>query len=468
MLSRATRVLALAGALAVLGGHPLPGQESGREEEAAHADLACMFCHRGSSAGRSVGAVPEATCTASGCHEDGGPEEVRVSTVVFPHRAHGDTAGVRLGCAGCHGHAEGDAPVRPTLDACGLCHADQIGGEDPAACRACHSRPVQVPTTNQGVPIPHRDLPWLVEGCTRCHYDVARPPTGVSLAACRDCHADVERVAEEGIGRDLHPAHTGVGCLTCHAPGRHEVQALSSAVELRCAACHGGPHGLDRAPGEEGWLPGPLEPAVCTGCHRETHAGPQRMVLGLVEGMPVTPAYKFVAGLSCGSCHAAPAAGPAPGSPAIRGGEAACEACHRPEYRRVLGWWREGTAVRAERAADYQERAARALGSAAGDSARSLLEAARRLTARAAEAGGHHNLILSDGMLRRSLELVEGAYAAAGRSAPPRPAMGRRPRVGFCSYCHYRPGEPAVTDEVPADFHEELEERFSRLRSGGG
>jgi hypothetical protein len=40
--------------------------------------------------------------------------------------------------------------------------------------------------------------------------------------------------------------------------------------------------------------------------------------------------------------------------------------------------------------------------------------------------------------------------------------------VGFCSYCHYRIGEPTGFDEIPADFHEEVTRRMERIRQRDG
>lgn len=454
LTARRGPTLVVAALLAVLATAGLEAQDTTGVED-PHGDVGCADCHTGDEADREVGAVPAATCTGSDCHPDAGPGEVRVSTVVFDHRNHGDTAAVQLGCAGCHVHESGEEPIRPTLDACGLCHADQLSGDDPAACMDCHQEPEHVPTTNQGVPVPHDELPWIREGCVRCHYDVSRPRSEVSIRTCGDCHDDVDRVAEEGIGTDLHPSHAGVSCTTCHEPDAHDVVAMSSAVALECGSCHRRSHAI---PVDAPALPGTR---VCVDCHRETHADQQRLVLGIVEGVPVTPSYKYLSGLACGTCHS-DAAGEIPSDRALGGRAEACVACHRPEYRQVLTWWGEGARQRARRVRDYVSRARRTLGSP--DTVEALLDRSGAYVDLVERTGAQHNLAFSDRLLRLGVELTGDAYRVQGRRVPPGPDLGRRPRVGFCSYCHYRIGEPADFQEMPEDFHQAVEARFEELR----
>jgi hypothetical protein len=458
--------VALAGAALLLAptGGGLAAQDPGGGGDAdPHEGLACATCHRTSVAGREVGGVPEAACTEAGCHQAGGPARVTVSTVTFRHRDHADTASVEPGCAGCHGHASGGEPITPTLATCALCHAEQITADRPEACRTCHREPRHVPVTNQGVPVPHADLPWIVEGCTRCHYDVDRPRTSVSVQQCGSCHTDLRRITAEGIGTDLHPRHEGVGCVSCHERNLHRVVAMSSSVRLECGACHTASHGSGLLEGRSS-----SRSAVCTSCHRSTHAGQQRMVLGIVTGLPVTPAYKFRSGLTCGSCHTDEGGGGGPRASVTSTVARACTGCHRQEYARVLTWWEEGAAQRLRRARGYRAGAVDALRGAAPDSAPAHLARAEELLALVENAGASHNVQMADAVLRESVDRVRAAYRAAGRQPPAAPEMGRRPRVGFCSYCHYRIGEPTGFDEVPADFHEEVTRRMERLRRRDG
>lgn len=446
------RTLALLAAGLLFRGLPAAAQEpgspptGGRDSAAAgpHAELSCAACHRGPTADRELGAVPAATCTASGCHASGGPEEVRLPTVTFRHRSHGDTAAVEMACAGCHRHETGDMPLRAGADACAFCHADELTGARPEECRTCHSDPDFVPVTNQGVELPHRAIPWIETGCVRCHFDVGRPSVAARTAKCVECHDRPDRLVEEGIGRDLHPEHTGVGCVACHEGGGHDIRAMSTSVRLQCESCHGGAHGVETVGG--------LAPELCTSCHRDTHAAPQRLVLGRVPGMEMMPSYKFRTGLTCRSCHGPPPGetGAAARTPATVAD--ACAGCHVSDYRRILSWWGEGARIRDRRVRAYLDRAVRSLGSGP-DTVGTLLGNARALLELAREGGAWHNPELVDRMQRQALTDAADAWRAAGRSPPARPELGSPARVGFCSYCHYQPGEPVLQEVPETGFH---------------
>jgi len=141
---------------------------------------------------------------------------------------------MRPDCAGCHTHQEGTGALVASTDACSFCHADQIQGSSPADCRICHTGSSQVVSSSQEVAIDHEALPWIETGCVRCHYDVADPSVEVHLTECESCHRNVQQVAEVGMGTNLHPSHTGVGCTSCHAGTAHEILAMRSSVELSC------------------------------------------------------------------------------------------------------------------------------------------------------------------------------------------------------------------------------------------
>ena len=450
------RLLLTATLFALLAVGPAAAQErpaGPADSERPHAELTCAACHRGGDVGGRPAGVPEASCTASGCHEDAGPERVGLTTVDFPHRDHGEKADVSLGCAGCHTHDAGEDPLRASVDACALCHAAEMGGRDPRGCRSCHQDPDFVPVTGQGVPVPHQGLPWLETGCVRCHYDVAEPRVEVSLTRCRDCHDNVREVVAGGAGADLHPEHAQFNCTSCHQAGAHRIVRMSSSVRLECGSCHRRSHGAELA------APGAPGGAVCAACHEGVHREEQQLVLGMVPGSRVLPAYKFLSGMTCESCHVP---GPEDDPAAAVGAPAAvCADCHRSEYRDVVRRWTRGAEDRAARVRGYRGRAQRALDRTAGDSVAELLARSGELLETASAGGVWHNPPLVDRMHRDALELVRRAYRSAGRTAPPPPELGTPARVGQCSYCHYGPDDPGPVQRMSDEFHRDVMEEAS-------
>jgi hypothetical protein len=418
----------------------------------AHAGLSCAACHRGPKADLGGASVPREACTASGCHEDAGPPEVTLATARFEHRNHGLKSDVALNCAGCHTHDQGKAPLRAAVDACALCHTSDFVGTKADDCRLCHDQPKHVGITSQGIPLAHGALPSLETGCARCHYNVAAPQKKVALETCANCHTGTPDVTRRGIARDLHPAHVGVGCTSCHQAGMHRIGAMSSAVTLQCADCHDVAH---KQP-----ITSATQTATCTRCHAQTHSAQQRLVLGFVGNEPVLPSAKFLMGLTCRSCHKPP--GGTTAEPR-RGQDAACVACHEKEFTRVLEWWITGVRTR-ERAVGAYIAAANSAVATRSDSARTLLASADSMLALVRQAGGQHNIELSDLIFRTSVSNAVTAYRLAGRAAPPTPEFGNTPHVGTCSFCHYagmsasgRAGEQASgRPNVLPDLHERL------------
>lgn len=421
-----------------------------------HGDLACADCHDGPLADREMAQAPEATCTASGCHTDGGPRVVELASVVFEHRAHGGDSVAAMGCAGCHTHADGDvrAPLTAEVDACSFCHLSEQAAGAAGECRLCHENLEHAGLTSQGVDVPHDDLPWVDGGCVRCHYDVTEPPVDVSLLRCGSCHTDLEEIVAHGIGEDLHDSHTSASCISCHGDGSHRIRAMSSAVDLACVDCHREVHDVAVTPA----FP---DPVTCNRCHGEAHQAQQRLVLGLVDDLEAPfPSEKFMSGLTCRSCHR-PESGAALDA-AVHADVGACVACHRTEYASVERWWRDGTRDRQRLADAYLDAAERRFGSGAGPDARGELDAATRMLAAVREAGAVHNLPLSHRLLDEATERVARAYTIEGRGVPRTPDFGREPRMGLCSYCHYRTNDPWVFQEMSGPFHRDV------LRLSGG
>ncbi len=412
-----------------------------------HADLACRACHQGPAGERGRATVPSSSCQASGCHEAGGPPEVRLATVEFRHRNHGEGGPVEATCAGCHTHDAGGEPLEPSVDACTLCHLSQVSSRAPEDCRVCHQRPNHSRFTSQGVVVSHSELPWMEIGCVRCHYDVSEANTDVASARCRECHTDIAALNQKAVGRDLHPLHSGVTCNSCHEKHMHRVAAMSSAVDLICSDCHTSEHGVKlNGPGQ--WP----ESSVCSACHQGVHAAQQQLILGVSPEGDVVPSAKFLAGVTCRSCHiptAADSVGP------YRGEAQACALCHEKEYTQVLGWWTSGVESRLGAAQRYLRQAEQALPDPP-DSARALLATARADVDLVARAGGEHNLELSDRLVRNAVARAQEAYAVSGRTPPSPPAMGPVPHVGLCSYCHYSTSQPLDIRSMPDAFHQRV------------
>lgn len=435
-VTRAT--LLLAGWLAVASGcvprEPAEIAQGGDP----HGALACAECHDGPLADRSLAAVPSASCAGAGCHAEVVPGVQAVGSVPFDHDEHGSTEAVAVGCAGCHTHADGDEPLSAGAATCGLCHRDELSGERPEDCRLCHSEPTHSGFTSQGVAVPHEGLPWIEGGCLRCHYEVTHPVREVPLDACAECHEAVEDLSREAAGENLHPRHAAVSCTACHESDNHRIESMSSAVNLECASCHLEEHELTIR--DE-----PFPSAACNQCHREQHAEPQTLLLGVALA-DAQPAPHFSEGLTCRSCHGE-AAENVENRPVPTTGDA-CVDCHQNEYRTVLRWWEEGVAGRTGLVDRYLGAAEAALGPESAE-----LAGARELLGLVRRGAGEHNLPLTHRLLQSSLERVGAAYRAAGRTPPAAPGMGRDPRPGLCTYCHYRVNEPGMTEQMDDAFH---------------
>jgi hypothetical protein len=414
-----------------------------------HADLACAACHQGATGERGRAKVPEATCTSAGCHGDRGPAEVRFATVTFPHRDHGAGAAVELTCAACHTHNRGEDPIRASVDACALCHVGQLTGAEPGECRLCHQDPDHSLLTSQGVAVSHSQLPWIEIGCVRCHYDLASPDLGVEAQTCRQCHDQLERLHQRAVGRDLHPLHAGLTCTACHARNIHHMEAMSSAVDLVCADCHMEAHEVELKAG------GAPPSAFCSECHMGVHAPQQRLLLGIRPDGRTLPAEHFIAGITCRSCHIATERAAAEPTMPIRGQAAACAGCHEREYEQVLRWWIDGVNLRVASTTQYLDRAARQLAQAP-DTAVTLVRMSQEMVRLIADAGGQHNLELSDRLMREAVAQGQDAYRLAGLTPPAAPDLGRVPHTGLCSYCHYDPREPWNFEAMAEDFHQRV------------
>jgi hypothetical protein len=413
-----------------------------------HAGLACAACHQGGIADRELASVPPETCQGSDCHALDIPGEVVLSSVRFTHQGHGSTETLAVGCAGCHHHGSGEEPITAGPETCGLCHVEELAGARGEDCRLCHAAPDHQGMTSQGLPVPHQGLPWIEGGCLRCHYAVARPVHEVSVARCAQCHEDATAATQAGIGEDLHPTHTSVGCGSCHEADNHRIEAMSSAVELECITCHHVEHDV-----EVGAVA--MDSDACNECHRGVHVDEQRLLLGILPETPsAAPSDHFMDGLTCRSCHWE---GDATTDHRTRGSSEACVACHRPEYAIVFRWWTQGIEERTRLVERYVAGAESAVaGRAEADQAVKSFARARQLLTVIRTAGGQHNLPLTHRIFEDALAASADAYRLSGRGVPTPPQLGRAPRQGLCAYCHYRLREPGLTEGMDDAFHREV------------
>jgi hypothetical protein len=363
------------------------------------------------------------------------------------HRDHGGAGALAADCAACHTHSTGEFELTVTTTGCALCHAANLDGATGESCRLCHTDPSHVSLTSQSVPVVHTAMPWIGGECVRCHFDVGRPATTVAAASCVACHRDAAAATEQGAGRDLHPLHTAVTCKGCHENVSHRIVAMSSGVTLECTQCHATTH--DIRPGER------FEPATCNGCHVQVHADEQRLMLGSAPaGLVATPGDKFLVGLTCRSCHVQTADGAAT--------RTNCVDCHSPEYATVLRWWETGSSDRIAQTAAYVDDARAAAGTATAADALVHADAADSLLAFVRRGGAAHNLPLAHHALEESLTRAAAVYTASGRAAPVRPNLGRAPRMGQCTYCHYVWREPRFQQDMPDAFHRSAMSRGER------
>jgi hypothetical protein len=437
-------VLTLA-ALGALACEPAPPPQTSGDP---HAGMACAECHNGALADRSLAAVPRESCVAAGCHAETVPEKVTLASVTFTHVNHGSTGSPTAQCSGCHTHEAGSDPVKAGPESCGLCHEDALTGARGEDCRLCHATPSHIGLTSQGVAIPHEGLPWIEGGCLRCHYAVTRPAHDVSLTRCAACHDDVDGITASGIGKDLHPLHSGNACGSCHERDNHRIQAMSSAVNLDCGACHREEHGVEvRGAG--------IGAGTCNACHTGVHAGPQEVLLGILpDEEAALPSQHFMDGVTCTSCHIAPD----DADPTVLSGTAqACVQCHRSEYTKVLEWWNQGLEERIRLVDRYLAGAEGAVAGRPAEDPASLAAArARRMLETIRAGGGQHNLPLAHRTFEDAVAGAREAYRLAGVGAPPAPDLGRAPRQGICAFCHYRLGGPGFSERMDDAFHREV------------
>jgi hypothetical protein len=289
-------------------GYPLAGK---------HASLACVQCHKSSSAepGRPAGGTETsflgAALECAGCHSDA-------------HR--GEFAG--RSCAACHSQIA----WRP---APGFDHAKSrwplTGRHAAVACEKCHTQR----TPDPSAPGKSERLFRVVAGqdCAACHEDVHRARLGRNCASCHGT-AGWREVRTSGFDHDktaypLLGKHATVACASCHLPGRP-----MRVPHARCTDCHRDAHRGELARRSDG--------GRCESCHAVTGFRPA--LFGPAEhaqtAFPLRGGHLAVA---CNACHkrsgaaGVPAAGARASAAApLRLAAGRCSDCHTDPHRGQL------------------------------------------------------------------------------------------------------------------------------------
>jgi nitrate/TMAO reductase-like tetraheme cytochrome c subunit len=353
----------------------------------AHKDVECVKCHispgvdnflaaKFNGLGQVVddvlhrtsmkpsAAVSELACMRSGCHD---AEKVNRTNktegkYLFKHDKHLNLEyrGIKIACATCHSHVQGDNHFEVNTNVCVTCHllrddaaANVVGADGkkptlirlavrevvpggdahavppsaalattpeshaklpPDGCTACHNPPAGT-IERGGLRITHAEYLAYGAKCESCHRGTTATPAPVESGQCFECHNfGIERVTST---EEMHKVHN---------EGRHKIE---------CFSCHGTVHHGPTAQAAK------LEQFECSKCHTDQH-GVQRRTYLHKEGQPDVPVTTgdapavspmFLAHVDCTGCHikARPVSvRPDSGATVKVATPEACDACHKP------------------------------------------------------------------------------------------------------------------------------------------
>jgi hypothetical protein len=405
----------------------------------SHAGLACVSCHTSNPSEEVVPPVAEEACVE--CHAaPSTPAQVVVANVTLSHLTHPGPGDELLGCAACHTHDTGEAPLEVRTGSCFLCHAEPPapGGQRVAAsmtadsCAECHVQPTHTGFARTGAPIDHANVLERGVSCLLCHYDVVSGAGAVQVSTCRSCHGSAggplpdrpDTTMEAGAAHSVHLDGDGrdMTCARCHQPLDHAVIKLASALTLECTTCH--------AQGDAA-LQEPVDSAV--------HRAEQLFYAGLDPHQgEVAPTRKFLERVSCTSCHSEQSMRAPPQSERrIRATNDACVSCHGPRFDELLRPWLRGAAAHTSAVGAYVQAVsadARIRGVAAAES---LANDAVGRWALVDSTHAVHNLPGADALLRSALDVAVRSYRHARVEPPPLPRMGPAASTVSCVRCHY-------------------------------
>lgn len=362
--------------------------------------------------------IEDAACLRSGCHSERQLEvEVNYRGVTFNHTQHlGELRrGKDLRCTSCHSQIVQGEHLTVTESTCFLCHfKDRPAGAPIGGCTGCHTSPPLV-TSPAGFVVDHPRYVEELASCVTCHSEVTSGSGSADQARCFVCHNEPERIEQFNNTTLMHQVHLSqrnIECAQCHVPIEHRVVSMASTFELDCNSCHQG-----------------------------THDEQRRLYAGVGgHATESRPSSMFLARVSCRACHELPTT--------IRGhervnlaGEAPCLSCHGIRYANMLPSWQQEMDRKLTQITPVISAARRTRGAApvrTRATVDSLLNLAQENVDFVRDAGGAHNIVYADELLRSALGLVRQAVQAGPLPyAVPRIDLGAPVDEGSCLRCHF-------------------------------
>jgi len=452
-------------------------------EGSDHKDIACVDCHippgldsfvwakinglgqlvdsvLGRTHGKPSAAVSDAACTRSGCHDIA---EVRANNTdrigprqtnyIFDHDNHLDVnhVGIKMRCATCHSHIEGNQHFSVNTGVCLTCHMtplksatkvtwaaapDQAGpagapGMQPIAqwqpttadvrpasnpdrqdptrrCNKCHEAPKQ-PLEYRGVRVVHSEFLEYGAACESCHHQAtagAKPVEDVHCYSCHDFGTEKMTTVEQ-----LHHEHSAgdhkVECLSCHGSLRHGPAAQTMRLDqFDCRSCHVGQHEVQRKTCKKVAASGSSRPASL----------PTPTTAAAPTGEPISP--MFLTHVDCTGCHIRQRplkVRPDTGAVVAAATAEACDRCHKPGLgKQLVPMWQKNSKQL------YQVAAEQVAAIDASDDPRVKQlkrEAEELLTlVRVDRSWGVHNPRYTEALLKRARSRATEAAAVANKN----------------------------------------------------
>ncbi|MCL5270032.1 MAG: hypothetical protein M1457_05665 [bacterium] len=269
-------------------------------------------------------------------------------------------------------------PAQIPNDQCTKCHAQEwIGRMSPVELSGLVRIPpnqhpiLRNPDQIKGLFVPDQTFKTSAHAglrCIDCHRGIERLPHDQRLpvAACSDCHTDVEKTIATGPHKpDPAAPRRRPACSDCHGPAHaippaHAPRAYDESVRIvnACSQCHNGTNGLGFNPvetyrenvhGQGVLVKGLSISATCVDCHGhhamlpvtdaaspiapqnvpktcgKCHQGIAEIYFGSIHGQHLLAGDKNAA--SCTSCHHSHGIGPI-NKPFLRDIVKECSHCH--------------------------------------------------------------------------------------------------------------------------------------------